>query len=295
MRWLAVPVLLASCWLIGACGGSSPTSSGGTMVRVVTTTTQLTDFVRAVGGSRVKVDGLLKANVDPHDYEATPADLKAIADADVVVRNGIGLEGWFEDTIRSASPEGEIVDASSGVAVHNGDPHIWLDPRNAKVMVANVTKALVKADQSHAADYEANERSYDAQLDALDREIAAQIATLSNKKLVTNHDAFGYYVERYGLEYVGSVIPSFDSQAELSAKDTQDLVAKIKDTGVRAIFSESSLPPKTAQTIAKEAGVKVVEGDDALYGDTLGPAGSGAATYLDMMRHNTRTIVDNLR
>jgi ABC-type Zn uptake system ZnuABC Zn-binding protein ZnuA len=117
---------------------------------------------------------------------------------------------------------------------------------------------------------------------------------LANKKLVTNHDAFGYYIDRYGLQFVGSIIPSFDTSAELSGRDIRDLVAKIKATKVKAVFSETSLPPKTAETIGREAGVKVVEGEDALYGDSLGPAGSDGDTYLKMIRHNTRTIVSNL-
>src|SRR5207249_3393633 len=120
-----------------------------------------------------------------------------------------------------------------------------------------------------------------------------KIATLpaADRKLVTNHDAFGYYVARYGLQFVGSIIPSFDTSAELSGKDISALVAKIKATGVRAIFSESSLPPKTAETIGREAGVTVVEGEGALYGDTLGPPGSAGDTYLKMEEHNTDTIV----
>jgi hypothetical protein len=118
------------------------------------------------------------------------------------------------------------------------------------------------------------------QLQALDAEVQRQIDSLANKKLVTNHDAFGYYINRYGLQFVGSVIPSFDSSAELSGRDIRDLVAKIKATRVKAVFSETSLPPRAAETIAQEAGVKVVEGEDALYGDSLGPAGSDGDTYL---------------
>jgi ABC-type Zn uptake system ZnuABC Zn-binding protein ZnuA len=129
----------------------------------------------------------------------------------------------------------------------------------------------------------------------LDADVAAQLATLTNKKLVTNHDAFGYYVARYGLDFVGAVVPSFDSQAELSQQDINQLVAAVKAQGVKAIFSESSLPPKAAEAIAKEAGVKVVEGDGALYGDSLGPEGGDAATYIAMVEHNTKVIVDNLR
>jgi ABC-type Zn uptake system ZnuABC Zn-binding protein ZnuA len=261
---------------------------------VVTTTTQLADFARVVGGARVKVYGVLKANVDPHDYEATPADIEAIAKADVVVKNGVGLEKWFEPAIHAAAPKGKVVDASAGVAVRKDDPHIWHDPRNAKVMVRNITDALATADAGAAGAFRSTEARYDKELDALDAENAARIATLTDKKLVTNHDALHYYVDRYGLDLVGEVIPSFDTQAELSAADVASLVAKIKAQHVKAIFSESSLPPKTAAAIASEAGVKVVQGDDALFGDSMGRPGSNGDTYLKMERHNTKVIVDNL-
>jgi ABC-type Zn uptake system ZnuABC Zn-binding protein ZnuA len=220
-----------------------------------------------------------------------------------VIQNGVGLEKWLKTTIDSAAPRGEIVDASKGVKIRSGagadekegDPHIWFAPANAKIMVANVTKALVAADPSGASTYEANQRAYDTQLDALDGEIASELSGLTNRKLVSNHDAFGYYVDRYGLEFVGSVIPSFDTQAELSSNDISDLVRKIRSQGVKAVFSEASLPPKTAEAIASQAGVKVVEGDNALFGDSLGPPGSDGDTYLKMQRHNTKVIVENLR
>ena len=131
-------------------------------------------------------------------------------------------------------------------------------------------------------------------LRALDAEVQRQTAGLANRKVVTNHDAFGYYLDRYHLELVGSVIPSFDSSAELSGRDIRDLVARIRATGAKAIFSETSLPPRAAETIGREAGVRVVTGSDALYGDSLGPPGSDGDTYLKMIRHNTRTIVSNL-
>jgi zinc/manganese transport system substrate-binding protein/manganese/iron transport system substrate-binding protein len=262
---------------------------------VVTTTTQLTDFARVIGGDRVRVYGLLKPNVDPHDYEPTPADLEALRHADLIVKNGVGLESWLDRTIKSSGSKARVVDTSTDVAVHDGDPHVWHDPIRAKAMVATLAGAMEEVDPEQRTVYAEAERRYLGDLDALDAEIRRQIDALPNKKLVTNHDAFGYYVERYGLEFVGSVIPSFDTQAELSSRELSALVAKIKAAGVRAVFSESSLPPKTAQTVAREAGVRVVEGDDALYGDSLGPPGSDADTYLKMMRHNTRTIVDALR
>jgi len=290
--------LLAGCG--GGAGGATAAPTGAGRIQVVTTTPVLTDFVRTIGGPDVDVYSVLRPNVDPHDYEATPADLEAVADADVIVKNGVGLEKWFEDAIASADPKGTIVDASTGVPLRSedggeADPHIWQDPRNAQMMVAGIARALEAADPAKAAAIEERTAAYTTELQSLDADVAAQLAALPNKKLVTNHDAFGYYVARYGLDFVGAVVPSFDSQAELSQRDINDLVAAVKAQGVKAIFSEASLPPKAAEAIAKEAGVKVVEGDGALYGDSLGPAGGDAATYIDMVEHNTKVIVDNLR
>jgi zinc/manganese transport system substrate-binding protein/manganese/iron transport system substrate-binding protein len=271
---------------------------------VVATTTQVADFARNVGGDRVQVTQLIKPNVDPHDYEASPADVQAIATADLVVKNGVGLEKFLDDAITSAGFTGAVVDTSTGVTIHpgdaeekEGDPHIWHDPMNAKIMVHNIATALEARDAAGKPAYEANDTAYAAKLDALDKSIRTKIDSLppDQRKLVTNHDAFGYYIARYKLQFVGSIIPSFDTSAELSGKDIADLVAKIRAAGVKAIFSESSLPPKTAEAIGREAGVTVVEGDDALYGDSLGPSGSAGATYLTMEQHNTDTIVAALR
>ena len=276
----------------GGDGAAGPVS--GRPLRIVATTTHLADFARVLSGGRAEVFDLLKANVDAHDYEPTPADLEAVRRADLVVKNGVGLEDWLDRTLDSAGSKARVVDASAGVAVRGDDPHIWHDPVRAKAMVATLARAMREADPANAAAYASAEQSYLAELDALDAEIRSRIDPLPSKKLVTNHDAFSYYVERYGLEFVGSVIPSFDSQAELSSRELSDLVARIRAEGVRAVFSEASLPPKTAETVAREAGVRVVSGDDALYGDALGPPGTGADTYLKMMRHNTATIAEAL-
>jgi zinc/manganese transport system substrate-binding protein/manganese/iron transport system substrate-binding protein len=298
---------LAAVALAGCSSDPDVTTSagGGAKLKVVATTTQVADFVRNVGGDRVELTQLLKPNVDPHDYEASPADVQAIADADVVVKNGVGLEAFLDDAISSAGFSGQVVDASKGVTIRQGngeeeekegDPHIWHDPRNATIMVRNIADGLGAEDPTDKPAYEANATAYTAKIDTLDKDIARQIGALpaAQRKLVTNHDAFGYYVQRYGLQFVGSIIPSFDTSAELSGKDLSDLVAKIRTTGVKAIFSESSLPPKTADTVGREAGVTVVGGEDALYGDTLGPAGSDGDTYLKMEEHNTKTIVGAL-
>jgi len=303
-RWIVLAAGLLAVLAAGCSGGDQPAGSGGggaqgVTLEVVATTTQVADFAKVVGGDRVRVTGLIKPNVDAHDYEPSPADIDAIARADLVLRNGAGLEDWLDDTISSSGFAGPVVDTSQGVALRQEeggepDPHIWQNPRNAQLMVANVERALAKAEPAAAPQFQTNLAAYTRELQALDTEVARQIGSLANKKLVTNHDAFSYYIDRYGLEFVGSIIPSFDTSAELSGKDIRDLVAKIEQTRVKAIFSETSLPPKTAETIAREAGIKVVEGEDALYGDSLGPRGSDGDTYLKMIRHNTATIVGNL-
>lgn len=276
-------------------GGSGTATKGSTNVTIVTTTTVLSDFATIVSGGRAGVTGLLKAGVDPHDFEPTPRDINTMKSASVIVRNGLDLDPWVDDAVKSSGTKAPLIDASEGAKLRSEDPHLWHDPRNAKVMVANIAKGLSAADPAGKATYEANAAKFSAELDALDAEIAGQIGTLTNKKVVTNHDAFGYYLDRYGLEFVGSVIPSFETSAEVSAADLDKLVKDIKSQGVKAVFTESALPSKVAQTIAKDAGVKVVAGDDALFGDGLGPAKSAGGTYVKMMRHNTKTIVDNLK
>ncbi|GAA4571883.1 metal ABC transporter substrate-binding protein [Planotetraspora kaengkrachanensis] len=309
----SLPVAALVVMFATACGsGSSSSSQSGASpgapqpLKVVATTTQVGDFARNVGGDKVVVHQILKPNVDPHDYEPSPADIQAIAEADVVVKNGVGLEKWLDQVITSAGFNGTIVDASQGVAIRQGDgseeesagdPHIWHNPLNAKIMVANIEKAFAAQDAADASAYQANLAAYDAKIDALDADITKKIDSIpaDSRKLVTNHDAFGYYIDRYKLTFVGSIIPSFDTSAELSGKQIADLVAKIRSTGVTAIFSESSLPPKTAEAIGREAGVKVEAGEDSLYGDTLGPEGSAGASYLQMEEHNTDTIVTALK
>lgn len=299
-RGVAAAVLLGAVALAGCGTGDSGTGDGGSALDVVATTPVVADFVRNVGGDRVHVDQILKPGVDPHDYEPSPADMQAVAEADVVVRSGVGLEHWLDDTVSSAGFGGPVVDSSRGVAVRPGDeadsagdPHIWHDPRNAGIMVGDIATALAAKDPDGAATYEKNAAAYQAKLTALDAEDRAKVESIpaGQRTLVTNHDAFGYYCARYGITFVGSIIPSFDSAAELSGAELSDLVEKIRRTGVRAVFSESSLPPRTAETVAHEAGVQVVGGENSLFADGLGPLDSPGGTYLGAERHNTDTIV----
>lgn len=313
----AATLTLGFTLVLAACSPTPDKSSGTATpgappcptapVAVAVSVSQWGQIAASLGGSCATVTTVLaSSSVDPHDYEPSPADLVALARADVVVRNGVGLDRWLDQALRSAESAATVVDASQGIEIRRGDPwdgagragdpHIWHDPRNAGLMVATIARAFAAADPAGAAAYRADLARYQAELDALDADIRREIGRLpaDRRLLVTNHDAFGYYAERYGLRFVGSILPSFDTSAELSGRSVQDLVAKIRKTGARVVFSESSLPPRTADTIGKEAGVKVEAGPDSLYGDTLGPPGSAGGTYLAMERHNTDTIVSAL-
>jgi len=301
-----VAVLMAGCGSPGRAGAADRSSAAAGTLAVVATTPQVADFVRNIGGGDVTVHQIIKPGVDPHEYEPTPADMQAIGAAKLVVKSGVGIEKWLDPTIEAAGYQGAVVDASQGVTLRtgdpgdeemvDGDPHIWHNPLNAKIMVQDIEKGLAGAAPARSGVFAKNLAEYSATLDKLDADNLAAFAKLpaDQRKLVTNHDAFGYYIDRYQLQFVGSVIPSLDTSAELSTQQLTDLVAKIKATGTKAIFTESSLPPKTAEAIAQQAGCKVIGGPDALYGDSLGPAGSPGATYLGAEEHNTQTIVTAL-
>lgn len=206
-----------------------------------------------------------------------------------------------ETTEAAAGTEGEKAEGDDHAHEEDGhshdgeyDPHLWFDPANAKVMASNVADAIVEAVPDAEAEVREREEAYLAELDELDAWIEAELEPLENRKLVTDHEALTYYIDRYDLEFVGSVIPSFDSAAEVSAAELAELAEKIEEAGVVAIFTEQSLPPDGAETLARQTGVEVVSGEDGLYGDSLGPEGSPGETYVGMMRHNTTSIVDNL-
>lgn len=305
--WLLV-LLIAASAMAPACADEQPAANAGTPVaedgiEVVTTTTHIADMTRQIAGERASVRSLLPANADAHDFEPTPRDIEAVADADLVLEHGMALDDWAGGLVSQSGTDAVVVVATNGITplessdtndVHSQDPHVWLDVANAKAMAANIRDALIEADTGHRVDYEQGATRYLAELDELDRWIREQIATIPepNRKLVTNHDVFGYYVRAYGLQFVGAVIPSLDTQAQPSARETADLVDRIRSEGVKAIFTEASINPDLARQLAEEAGVTVV---DDLYGDSLGPDGSGAETYIGMMRHNTTTIVEALR
>ncbi|MDO9397001.1 MAG: metal ABC transporter substrate-binding protein [Herbiconiux sp.] len=318
---LVLPVLLsASAFALAGCATSatSSTAAGASgELKVVATTTQVADFTREIAGDAASVTQLIQPNQSAHSYDPSAADLAALGSADVLVINGAGLEEWLDDAISASGFDGVTIDSSTGIelsddeaghehaegeehsedehAHEEGNPHIWTDPARAGQMVATIESGLAEADPAAATDFEANATAYEAKLTELDTWIRDNVDTVpaASRLLVSNHDAFTYFVDAYGITYVGSVIPSFDDNAEPSAAEIDELVAAIKATGVKAVFSEASISPKAADTIAAEAGVTVYSGDEALYGDSLGPAGSDGATYLASQIHNATVILES--
>jgi zinc/manganese transport system substrate-binding protein len=281
---------------LGGCGNGSGGSGSG--VTVVATTTQVADFVRNVGGRRVDVHQILRPNADPHEYEPRPSDVKTVADAALVVRSGGEVDDWLQDVIDNAGGDAPVLTLSDHVRARKDeagdvDPHWWQDPRNAELAVKAIQRALARADPRGAGAYRRNAARYLKRLARLDRQTAACIDRIPPRlrKLVTTHDALGYYAARYGLEVIGAVIPSLSTQAQPSAGDIQRLVDQVKRTGVKAIYPESSINPKLEQAIARESGATT---GAPLWADSLGPAGSSGATYIDSIAANTVAIVDGL-
>jgi ABC-type Zn uptake system ZnuABC Zn-binding protein ZnuA len=283
---LLLPLLAA---VLAGCGDDS--ASGDAPLRVVATTGQAADFARQVGGDRVQVTGLLAPNADPHEYEMRPDDVKALADADVLVRSGGDLDDWLDGAIESAGNDAPVLTLADHVEVVDGDPHWWQDPHNAIAATAAVRDALAAADPDGARAYRRNAAAYEAELRALDRRVRACLAKVpaAQRTLVTTHDALGYYARRYGIRVVGAVIPSRSTVAQPSAGDVTALVDTIRREGVRAVFAESSVNADVEAAIARDAGAKVGR---ALWADTLGPENSDGATYVDSIASNTAALVD---
>jgi len=259
-------------------------------IAVVATTTQMQDLVRNVGGGRVHVVGILHPNVDPHDFEPTPSTVVALTGAKLVVESGVGLDAWADQLVASAGTSAPVFDASAGLPIRGDDPHWWGDPTLVERAAAALARRLGEVDPGHRAAYARNGARYVRQVARMDAENRRLVATVppADRKLVTNHDAFGYLAAHYGIRVVGSVFPALSTAAQPSAQDVASLIGRIRAQHVRAIFTESSLDPAVERQIGAEAGTRVFAD---LYGDSLGPAGSPGATYLGMERWNVRAMV----
>jgi ABC-type Zn uptake system ZnuABC Zn-binding protein ZnuA/ABC-type Mn2+/Zn2+ transport system permease subunit len=294
---LALAGAAATVLLIGGCGSSS--GSGG--LAVVATTTQIGDFVRAVGGNRVDVHQILAPNTDPHEYEPRPSDVTSTADAKVVFTNGDSLDAWMTKVVSDSGSNAKVVDLGANVPVklpgESGgpeesqyNPHWWHDPRNAEEAVGEIAAVLSRVDPGDASAFKANGAAYLDKLKRLDAGIGSCMDKVppQERKLVTDHDAFPYFANRYGIDVVGAVIPSQTTQAQPNAQDLANLADLIRKEHVKAIFPESSVSPKLAETIASQTGAS---SNYTLYGDTLGPAHSSGDTYLHMEQANANEMV----
>jgi ABC-type Zn uptake system ZnuABC Zn-binding protein ZnuA len=291
---------LALALAVAAIGAPTAVPAAGRL-RVVATTVQIAALAREVGGDRIQLKGLVPAGADPHEFEPTAPDLVALESAALVLRHGIGLDDWLDRTLR-AGKRARLVTVTAGIRLRRGevdgkpvdDPHVWHDPVNARKMVDNIAAALAAADPTQRASYEASAAAYNGKLDAAAARVRVILDAIppANRKLVTNHDALGYFARAFGLRIVGAVIPAVSTQAEPSAAETAALLDTIKREKVKAIFAESNVNPKLATTLAREAGVKIV---DDLYGDSLGSPGSGADTVDGLWLANARKIADALK
>jgi zinc/manganese transport system substrate-binding protein len=294
-------VLAAAIVLLAGCGGGG---GGDGKLTVVATTTQIGDWVRIVGGESVGVHQILQPNTDPHEYEPRPADVTATAGAKIVFENGDELDHWMSDVVSQSGGKPTVIvlgdhvpvklpGESSGPEASRYDAHWWHDPRNAEAAVRLIRDTLDSAVPQDRSTFDRNARRYLRELQSLDRGIRRCIARIppADRKLVTDHDAFGYFARRYGLTIVGAIIPSQTTQAQPSAGETAKLIDLVRREHVKAVFPESSLNPRLAETIARETGAT---SDHTLYGDTLGPRDSTGATYLSMERSNAASITRGL-
>ena len=278
----------------------APARSDGPL-KIVASTGIIGNLVSQIGGSRVEVATILLANADPHEFEPSPKDVATLQDADVVFIHGLGLDNWAQDLIDNSGADFPVVTVTDGVETVNRlggdgddvDPHVWFDPTKVAQMTANIAAGLSAADPDGADAYNARLAVYQQNLAALDQQIADRIALIpaDRRNIVTNHDALGYFADRYGLNIVGTVIPGSSPGAEPSAQEVAALLQTVKDQHVSVIFAENTVSPTLAEQLASEAGITVV---DTLYSDSLGEAGSGADTYIGLMQADTQAIVTAL-
>jgi ABC-type Zn uptake system ZnuABC Zn-binding protein ZnuA len=254
----------------------------------------LADIARQVGGERTQVDGLIPAGLDPHSFEPTPREMAKVADCDLLIISGAGLEEWLKGIFTNIGGSKKIIEASAGLHSDNGDPHFWLDPNNVITYVDNIRDALTSIDPQGKTAYSSNAENYIQQLRQLDAWIKDQVSQVApaQRLLVTNHETLGYFAARYGFQIIGSLIPSFSTDASPSAQQLAQLTDVIRSTTARAIFIDVGNNPQLADQIASETKAKVVT---ELYSESLSTADGPASTYLAMMKYNVAIIVSALK
>jgi zinc/manganese transport system substrate-binding protein len=304
MRSVLTPVIVATA-LIAACGGDDDGDAAGDAPEVVVTTTILGDIVRAVVGDAAEVEVVMPLGADPHDFAASTRQAEAMAEADLLVVNGAGFEASLDGAIDTAEDSGselfvvadhvDLLPADDDEHEHDGsehDPHLWTDPSRLVPAVEALAGALAEID-GIGPGVDERAAAYAEELEALDAEIEATLAAIPAERrvLVTNHEVLRYFADRYGFEVVGAVIPSLTTGAGASAADLEALADTIRAAGVPAIFGETTSSTQLADALADEVGeVQVV----SLFTESLGEPGSGAETYVDMMRTNARLVQEAL-
>jgi len=264
-------------------------------VNVVASFSILGDLVKNVGGDRVNVTILVGPDGDVHVYTPAPADARKIADAKLLVINGLGLEGWLPRLLQSAGSKAPIVTATKGIAPlklgSDADPHAWQSVANAKIYVANISDALVAADPAGAEVLRANAQAYLAKLDALDREVCEAVAKIppGRRKVISTHDAFGYLAAAYGIEFIAPLGVSTESEA--SARDIAGIIREIRTEKIPAVFLENISDPRLIRRIAAETGARV---GGTLYSDSLTSEKGDAPTYIELVRHNIKALTGAL-
>jgi ABC-type Zn uptake system ZnuABC Zn-binding protein ZnuA len=308
-RLSLVFILILLSLALAACQpGAATTAPAGTgsapALRVLAAETFLADIAQNVAGSRLKVEALMPFGVDPHAYEPTPQDVVKIADSDLLITNGAGLEGWLTKLLTTNATKAVIIEASAGLkprtpgageaVINEVDPHFWLDPTNVITYVNNIRNALITADPAGSAVYTTNAAAYILSLQELDTWVAGQVAVLPPERrlLVTNHETFGYFADRYGFTIIGTIIPSVSSDASPSAQQLAQLVNSIVATKAPAVFLENGTNPQLANQLAQETGIKVVTG---LYTHSITEPSGQAPTYIDMIKYDVQAIVAALR
>jgi zinc/manganese transport system substrate-binding protein len=261
-------------------------------VRVVATFSILDDLARNVGGDRIASTALVGPNMDAHVYSPSPADTRALQAAKVVISNGLGFEGWIDRLVRASGTKARVVVASAGIKVrkagsgghgHDADPHAWQSVANAKIYVANIRDGLTAADPAGKAVYQANADVYLRKLDALEAEITAGLARIpaDRRRIITNHDAFGYFSAAYGIVFIAP--QGVSTEADVSARDIARIITQIRKEKITALFLENVTEARMLERIARETGARI---GGMLYSDALTDAKGPAPTYIDMMRHN---------
>jgi len=268
-------------------------------LKVLATFSILGDLVKNVGGDRVEASTLVGPDSDAHVYAPSPADARKVADAKVVITNGLGFEGWMSRLVRASGSKAPIVVATKGITVRkaggahahghaDADPHAWQSAANAKVYVANIRDALIAADPAGRDVFAANAAAYLAKLDALDAEIKAAVVAIpaDRRRIISSHNAFGYFEQAYGIEFIAP--QGVSTEAEASARDVARIITQIRRLKITAVFLENVSDPRLMQRIAQETGVRI---GGRLYSDALTNEKGNAPTYLDLMRHNVKQLI----